>query len=123
MHYLYLISVWIHILSATVWMGGAAFLALVLVPALKHPDFQSLSSSLLHPIGVRFRKVGWVCLSILILTGCFNLGFRGYTWMDCLDGSVFRGAFGRILAIKLLGVGFILFLSVIHDFFLGPRAV
>jgi uncharacterized membrane protein len=122
MHYLYLLSVWIHILAAIVWIGGAAFLVLVLMPALRRPEYQAVSSPLLRWSAMRFRRIGWISLSTLILTGIFNLGFRGFSWASLFDGSLFHGPFGRLLAVKLSLVGFILFISLLHDFFLGPRA-
>lgn len=123
MHYLYLFSVWLHILAAMVWIGGAAFIALVLVPALRRPEFAAVFSSVLRRSVLRFRFIGWVCLAILVITGLANLALRGFPLWGLLDGSLFQGSFGRILAVKLLLVGFILFISAIHDFFLGPRAV
>ena len=47
-HHLYLAAVWLHILSAVVWIGGAAFIALVLVPALRRPDFRGMAPALLR---------------------------------------------------------------------------
>jgi len=122
MHYLYPISVWIHILAAMVWIGGAAFLAMVLVPTLRQPEYKSISSAVLHRGALRFRTIGWVSLLTLILTGIFNLHFRGYTWANFFSGALFAGPFGHALAVKLGLVGFILCISITHDFFLGPRA-
>jgi hypothetical protein len=38
------------------------------------------------------------------------------------SGQVFAGDFGHTLAVKLLLVGVILTISVVHDFFIGPQA-
>lgn len=76
----------------------------------------------MHRVGVRFRGVGWACLALLILTGTFNLAYRGFTWADLVEGTLWQGAFGRTLAIKLLLVAAVLALSALDDFYLGPRA-
>lgn len=121
-HHLYLLTVWMHILSAMIWIGGAAFIALVLVPALRRPDFQAKSPAMLRATALRFRKVGWASLGFLAITGMALLAMRGRGLSAWLDGSVFAGRFGHVLAIKLSLVAVILAVSGIHDFLLGPRA-
>lgn len=118
----YLTSVWIHILAATVWIGGAAFLALVLVPAVRKPELAAQAPAFLRAAALRFRSVGWISLAVLIVTGCLNLGFRGFSWQDCISGNIFRGGFGRILGFKISLVAVMLAISGAHDFILGPRA-
>src|SRR5690606_40095665 len=118
MHYLYLFSVWSHILAAMVWIGGSVFIALVLVPALRRPEFAAVFSPVLRRNVLRFRIIGWVCLTVLVISGLANLALRGFPLWGLVDGSLYQGAFGRILAIKLLLVAFILFISALHDFFL-----
>lgn len=122
MRALYLLSVWLHILSAVVWIGGMVFLALVLVPVIRRTEYRGIAASLIHWTGARFRWVGWVSLLLLILTGTINLTFRGFGWMDLKSGRIFQGPFGQILGIKLLLVALILVLSVLHDFIIGPLA-
>jgi copper resistance protein D len=121
-HHLYLCSVWIHILSAMVWIGGSSFIALVLVPALKRPDLQSQAPAFLRAAAYRFRAVGWISLGILVVTGISNLLLKGISLAALLDGSAFTGRFGQVLALKLSMVAVILLIGSVHDFFLGPRA-
>ncbi len=123
MNGLYHIAVWVHILSAMLWIGGSGFLVLVVVPVLRKPEFKALSASLMRYTGLRFRIVGWICLLLLVISGIFILGFRGYGWQDLFSGRIFMGTFGNILAIKLSLVGMILAISAMHDFYLGPRAM
>lgn len=118
----YLISVFIHILSAIVWVGGMTFLILVLVPALRNNVDRKTFSTLFHRVGVRFRWIGWISLSLLVLTGIFNLNFRGYDMADLWSGALFSGGFGHLLMQKLIAVGVILAISMIHDFWTGPTA-
>lgn len=122
MHGLYILTVWLHILSAMVWIGGASFIALVLVPSVRAPEFAPVAARLLKAGALRFRIVGWISLVILILTGCAILGFRGIGLEACLTGAAFRGDFGRVLAYKLILVSAILIISGFHDFYLGPKA-
>lgn len=122
MRTLYILSVWLHILAAMIWLGGMLFLVLVLVPVLRRQEYRGVAGGLIHWTGVRFRWVGWVCLGLLLASGILNLGFRGFTWQDLWTGRLWQGPFGRALGIKLLLVAVVFLLSVLHDFVIGPRA-
>ena len=122
MHGIYLFSVWLHILAAVVWVGGTLFLVIVLVPAIRRPEFGGIAPALIRSTALRFRWVGWVCFCILLLTGAFNLLARGIGLDELRDGAFWQGSFGRTLAIKLIFFVAILSISAFHDFFLGPRA-
>ncbi len=122
MRTLYLLSVWIHVLSAIVWIGGSIFLALILVPAMRQSEHRGVAASIVSWTGRRLRAIGWICFALFIVTGTVILGFRGYSWGDLLDGSLFAGPFGEALAIKLIIFAVILILSAIHDFYVGPKA-
>lgn len=117
-----LLSVWLHILAAMIWLGGMIFLVLVLVPVTRRPEYRGLAGSLIHWTGVRFRWVGWICLALLVLSGLLNLAARGVTWADAWSGQLWQTSFGRALGIKLILVAVILILSALHDFAIGPRA-
>jgi len=122
MRTLYLLSVWMHVISAIVWIGGSVFLALILVPAMRQSEHRDVAAVIVSWTGRRLRTVGWVCFALFIVTGTFNLGYRGYAWGDLFDGSLFAGPFGDTLAIKLIIFGLILILSAVHDFYVGPKA-
>lgn len=122
MHLLYLFSIWLHILAAAVWIGGMVFVALVLVPVIRRPENQGFAASIVHLTGLRFRSAGWICLSLLFLTGGFNLFYRGFTLADLWSGRLWESSFGAALALKLLFFSAVLVLSGLHDFAIGPRA-
>ena len=44
----YLLSVWLHIMAAIVWVGGTIFLVVVLVPAIRRPEFGGIASALIR---------------------------------------------------------------------------
>ena len=119
---MHLFFVWLHILAAAVWIGGMVFLALVLVPVVRRPEYREHASRLVHLTGTRFRSVGWVCLAILAVSGFVNLYFRGIGWAALINAGFWQSPFGNILGIKLLLVAVILGLSAWHDFRVGPRA-
>ncbi len=122
MRVLYLLSVWLHILAAITWIGGSIFLVLVLVPATRQPPFRPLAPQLIQWTGARFKRISWLALSVLILTGMFNLDYRGFDWADVWSGRLWLGPFGQTLGIKLFLVAITLALSALHDFVIGPRA-
>lgn len=76
MHFLYLLTVWLHILAAIVWIGGMAFLGAVLVPVLRQDEFEPTRTPMLYETALRFRWVGWVTLALLVVTGFLNVGPR-----------------------------------------------
>ncbi len=119
---MYQLSVWLHILAAAVWLGGMVFLALVLVPVVRRPEYREHASRLVHLTGLRFRTVGWVCVSVLVVTGFVNLWYRGIGWAALSNAGFWSSPFGNLLGGKLLVVAAILALSVVHDFRIGPRA-
>src|SRR3989304_7354488 len=98
------------------------FLALLLSPFIRRPEFRNQASSLVHFTGIRFRWVGWACILLLLLTGTINLVFRGISLAVLSSGEFWRGPFGWTLGVKIVIVAVVLALSFAHDFFIGPRA-
>src|SRR5262245_20568447 len=86
------------------------FIALVLVPVSRRLEDPTLRRRLVHDVGVRFRRVGWVAIGVLLATGLVNL------WLQ--PGVLWSPRFHWKLAL----VAVALVLSVVHDFVLGPRA-
>ncbi|MBI3939223.1 MAG: DUF4149 domain-containing protein, partial [Acidobacteria bacterium] len=82
MYSLYLISVFLHLLAAIVWIGGMAFLGLILAPYLRQPGQRHMGPALFRATGTRFRVVGWICIGLLVLSGIFSLAYRGSGWQD-----------------------------------------
>ncbi len=67
------IITWIHLLCASIWVGGAIFLGLVLAPLLKKMSFSIEERlNLMIKTGKRFNKIALPALLILIATGIYN---------------------------------------------------
>lgn len=121
MQALYVLSVWLHILSATVWMGGMFFLVLVVVPWLRRGG-RVEAGVFLRETGERFRNVGWSCFAVSVLTGTFNLWVRGVRLADFARSEWLLSPFGKTVLVKLGCFAVVLAVSAVHDFVLGPRA-
>lgn len=116
-HELYIISVFIHIVASCLWVGGMLFLMLAFIPGIKgHPD----KVDLIYKVSLKFRLVGTVALGILLLTGIIQLEYRGIHWSIEYFTQTY---FGRIVGLKILVFIFIVFISLIHDHYLGNRAI
>jgi hypothetical protein len=68
--------------------------------------------------------VGWYAITVLLVTGVFNLHFRGWLHWNGVFGSpsFWRTSVGHALAGKLTAVTLMISISGIHDFVHGPRA-
>jgi len=122
MRWLYLLSIWLHLVAAAIWIGGTIFLAAVLVPMIRRPEYRAQAPAILIWAGGRFRGIGWASLAILAVTGVFNLIYRRFLWLDLDTPRGWGSPFGHILAAKLVAVATIVGLSLVHDVVVGPRA-
>lgn len=119
----YLFNVTLHVLAAFLWLGGLFFLAVVGAPILRRVEPADLRARLFQRIGARFRRIGWIAIAVLVVTGLGNLHFRGLLGMEgWSDPGFWMHPFGRALAWKLGLVTCMVGLAALHDFVLGPRA-
>jgi uncharacterized membrane protein len=122
---MYQISVFVHLGSAIIWIGGSLFLALVLIPVMRRfappPGSAPVGgppAGMLGAMARRFRLISWVCIILLIATGLYILPTRygvGVTEFFSVGGH-----FMSTLQLKVALVAVVVWLSLIHDFILGP---
>src|SRR5579884_2769914 len=60
---------WLHLLAAVAWIGGAIFLSAIVLPVLRQAMPSAERLALVSQIGRRFRVLGWIAIVVLILTG------------------------------------------------------
>lgn len=116
-HYFYVISTFIHIIAACLWLGGMLFLILAFIPGVKnHPD----KIDLIANVSLKFRPAGSVVLIVLLITGIYQLEMRGVQW----TWAFFTGSFfGKVAGLKILVFIGIVLISIVHDYYLGNLAI
>lgn len=117
----FLVSMWLHLLAAIVWIGGIAFISMVLVPTLRDPVVRPHALPLLRATGRRFMRVGYVSLIVLASTGVANLALKAGGSLATVVGWL-PTTYGHLLAAKLALVAIVVALSLYHDFVVGPAA-
>ena len=105
----------VHVLAVIFWLGGSFFLALALVPILRREMDRETRIPLIAQVGRRFSRITWVLMVILVLTGLVNMWSMGFRPEDFISSR------GAVLLIDEVLFGFILSLSAVHDFLVGPR--
>lgn len=104
----------LHLLAAIVWIGGMAFLSVVLVPVLKQQGgLTGERQQIFHVMARRFRVVVWISVAVLVLTGPMLLSGR-------TDKLATSDAWVSLLKVKVGLAGVLILLTAIHDFWLGP---
>lgn len=115
------IIVVVHIFSAIMWIGGAIFLALVMVPVARGMEPPAVGMLFLRRAAIRFRGIAWVLLAVLVVSGAAALEGRGIGFDRFAEEGFWSTETGKALLVKLVLVGLLLAISGFHDFVLGPR--
>jgi putative copper export protein len=103
----------VHLLAATVWVGGTIALVFVAVPPVQRLEGEERARTL-RAFGERWRPIGWSSLAVAIVTGIMLAAHA-----HAFDATSTR--FDWVLAAKGLLVGLLVGGAYLHDFVLGPR--
>jgi putative copper resistance protein D len=105
----------VHLLSATIWVGGTVALVFVGVPAVRTLEGEA-RATVLRTLGRRWRPLGWSAMGIAILSGL---------WLSdrhrAFDHASLHTAFDRWLIVKSVLVVVLCVGALFHDYVLGPR--
>jgi uncharacterized membrane protein len=105
-----LASVWLHLLGVVVWIGGLMYQAHVLMPATRRNGGAPLADMLR-----RGRRVTWVAIALVVVTGFYNV-----TLLGPLDRALQSGA-ALLLALKFMLVLAAVAVAGQRDFAQVPR--
>jgi uncharacterized membrane protein len=108
-----LLPLWLHVVSAAVWLGGLLFQSHILLPLLaRGGPVEAVAESVR-----RSRRVAWTALALLVLTGLHNL-----TRLPSVAAMTESGVL-KLLALKLFLVVILLMLSAHRDFGVAARLI
>ena len=102
----------LHVLAASVWVGGTIALVFVAVPPVQRLQGEE-RARLLRDFGRRWRPIGWSALGIAIATGP---GLAAYD--HAFDTA--PASFDWVLGVKGALVGALVAGAYLHDYVLGP---
>jgi hypothetical protein len=97
MRLLYLLAVWVHIITVTLWIGAMFF---------GDPDSKRFFSRLFER---KLNGIGWYAQTVLWITGLFMLYYRGIGVAQLFSREFIATTWGRVLWTK---IGFVLVLAV-----------
>jgi copper transport protein len=106
---------WLHLLAASLWIGGMFYLAVVYLPVLKGKSLTQRTQALLTTLS-SFSPLAITGVVLIAITGPFNATVH-LTSLSQLVTTLY----GRTLLIKVGCVGALLVTSAIHVWLLRPR--
>ncbi len=113
----------VHILAATVWIGGMVFIAAVVVPYARRLKDRAAAADLIQVTGKLYKRVGHSALGLLLLTGFGMLPKRGIPHSELFNLDIWTAnPNAQILGMKLILFVIMVGLGTYHDIAVGPRA-
>jgi putative copper resistance protein D len=104
------IILWVHLLSAAIWVGGSIFIGIVFSPLLKTmSDSVEQRLQIMIKVGKRFNKIAVPSLIILIVTGLYN----SHILLNKPE-LLFATSYGNFLIIKIILVISLIITYAIH---------
>jgi copper transport protein len=80
-----------HLVAMTLWLGGLALVAVILLPADRRPDLVAVLP--------RFSRLAFACVAVLVVSGTY------LAWREVGSlGALTTTEYGRVLLVKLQGV-------------------
>ena len=110
-HWVEVVFVALHVVAATVWVGGTVALTIIAVPAIRRVTGEPRQLAM-RTLGQRWRPIGWSALLVLVATGAPLAS-------EVLPGS--GAAAKAVFGVKMGVFAGLLVSGYLHDFVLGPR--
>jgi copper resistance protein D len=102
----------VHLMAATIWVGGTVALVFVAVPPAQRLQGEARAAQL-RALGRRWRPLGWSALGVAVATG-IAIAAREHAFERTPND------FDWVLAAKGLLVGLLVAGAYLHDYVLGP---
>ena len=103
----------LHVLAASVWVGGTIILVFVAVPYARTLSGDMRAQGL-RALGRGWRLFGWSAMAVAVVSG-LQLAIADGAFDDAASD------FDAVLVVKIAAVGLLITGAFLHDFVLGPR--
>lgn len=101
---------WVHLIAASIWVGGALFIGIVFSPFLKTiSDSLEERMQIMIQVGRRFNKIAVPSLIILMATGIYN-SYALLSRPELLSAT----SYGHFLTIKIFLVIALIITYAVH---------
>jgi uncharacterized membrane protein len=110
-HWLEITLVVLHVLGATVWVGGTVALTFIAVPAIRALTGEARATAM-RTLGKRWRPIGWSALLAMVATG---VPLASHVLPGSGDGAE------AVFSVKMALFAALVVFAYLHDFVLGPR--
>jgi putative copper resistance protein D len=90
--------IWVHLICASIWVGGSIFIAAVAVPVLRS-HFKSLDERVgfMVKVGRQFNRITMPAFAVLMVTGVYNA--RAFA---SNPGALLESTYGLLLLTKII---------------------
>jgi len=110
-----LLSDWLHLVAAALWVGGMLFIATSYLPVLRKHTLPAQARSLVTLLPL-YSPLALAGVLLMAVTGPLSATVQLTSWEQ-----LFLTTYGRALVVKVLLVGGLLITSAVHVFLLRPR--
>lgn len=112
---------WLHLLAASIWIGGVVFQVLVVFPTLARATPSAERVRFALSLEARFRVLVWPVVGLVLFTGLVNLMHIWYATI--VTARSISSTFIPILSIKVSLVVGMIALQAVLQFLVQPRRV
>jgi uncharacterized membrane protein len=111
-------TIWLHLFAVSVWIGPQVFLFAAAIPAVREIEEGPLRARVTRRLVTRFGYLAWGALLVIVLTGVSNLLQRAADFDHVLDPGY---RYFHIFTGKMFVLGFVVAMTAVHTFIVGPR--
>ena len=103
----------LHVLAASVWVGGTVILVFVVIPYARTLPGENRAQAM-REVGRGWRLIGWSAMAVAVFSGV-QLAIADGAFDDA-DSD-----FDTVFVVKIVAVALLIAGAIVHDFVLGPR--
>ena len=94
----------LHLVGVVLWAGGFFYLLMAFIPAMNSSTASEDRSTIIKRSAAQFRKVSWIAIGILVITGVMNFFQRINIAQEAEmpSGQLLPSGYMGLLGVKLL---------------------